>query len=54
MRTMTASVQLKRNTGRGSPGVWRQYELIGGKVTLALALTLALTQSAESSPLQGS
>jgi hypothetical protein len=31
IRTITASAQLKKNTGRGSQGAWRQDELIGGK-----------------------
>jgi hypothetical protein len=31
IRTINASVQLKKNTGRGSQGAWRQDELIGGK-----------------------
>jgi hypothetical protein len=28
---MTAGVQLKKNSGRESEGVWRQDKLIGGK-----------------------
>jgi hypothetical protein len=31
IKTMTASVQLKKNTGRESQGACRQEELIGGK-----------------------
>jgi hypothetical protein len=31
IRTITASVQLKKYTGRGSQGAWREDELIGGK-----------------------
>jgi hypothetical protein len=30
-RTMTARFQLKKNSGRGAQGAWRQDELIGGK-----------------------
>jgi hypothetical protein len=32
----------KKNDGHESQGVWRQDELIGGKVTLTLSLTLTL------------
>jgi hypothetical protein len=31
IRTITAGVQLKKNSGRGSQGAWRQDKLIGGK-----------------------
>jgi hypothetical protein len=31
IRTIYASVQSKKNTGRGSPEAWRKDELIGGK-----------------------
>jgi hypothetical protein len=39
---MTANVQLKKNSGRGYQGACRQEEMIGGKVTRKVTLTLSL------------
>jgi hypothetical protein len=37
----TISVQLKKDTGRGSQGAWRQGELIGGKPPVVKKLSSA-------------
>jgi hypothetical protein len=40
---MTASVQLKKKSGRESQGAWRQDELFGGKPQVVKWLWLSLS-----------
>jgi hypothetical protein len=42
MRSIIAHVQLKKICGRESQGAWHRGDLIGGKLPVALTLTVAV------------